>query len=275
MTAARELKTPGGQRPGGARPGGPHKGEHVRLLIDTLKRLFRARGLTYRDIAAGMSVSEVTVKRWFSSQNMTLRTVEDLCDLAEITLPDLMELAARDSDPRLRRLTMEQEQALAESTLLTFIFSLLLNGWSAEELRRECEIDEALLVRYLVRLDRLRLIDLLPGNIVRLLTKRDIEWHRDGPVRRMFSLYVRQYLDDMDFNDPDALWVADSVRLSKDALVRLQAMFTDFQRNVRALADADRSQQGGDKSWYSVLAAACPLVFKFEGLVEHELVRQA
>jgi transcriptional regulator with XRE-family HTH domain len=258
------------------KPNGAHrKGEHVKLLIDTLKRLFRARGLTYRDIAAGMSVSEVTVKRWFSSQNMTLRTVEELCDLANITLADLMELATRDSDPRLKKLSMEQEQALAESTLMSFIFALLLNGWSAEELRRECEIDEALLVRYLVRLDRLRLIDLLPGNIVRLLTKRDIEWRRDGPVRKMFSLYVKQYLDDMDFNDPEALWVADSVRLSKDALVRLQGMFIDFQRNVRALADADRSQQGGDKSWYSVLAAACPLVFKFEGLVEHELVRQA
>jgi transcriptional regulator with XRE-family HTH domain len=250
-------------------------GEQVRLMIETLKRLFRGRGLTYREIAVGMAVSEVTVKRWFSSQNMTLRTVEDLCDLAGITLADLTELATQDSDPRLSRLTMEQEQALAESTLLTFIFSLLLNGWSAEELRRECGIEQALLVRYLVKLDRLRLIDLLPGNIVRFLTKRDIEWHRDGPVRRMFTLYVRQYLLDMDFNDPDSLWVADSVLLSKNAEARLQTLFGDFQRNVRALAEVDRSSRGSDKSWFSVLAAACPLKFEFESLLEHEKVRQA
>ena len=104
------------------KPSGPHrKGEHVRLLVDTLKRLFRARGLTYRDIAAGMSVSEVTVKRWFSSQNMTLHTVEELCDLADISLADLMELATRDSDPRLKRLSMEQEQALADGTVKMFL----------------------------------------------------------------------------------------------------------------------------------------------------------
>ncbi len=254
----------------------PHKPDgrqrqnnHVSLLIDTLKRLFRARGLTYRAVAASMKVSEVTVKRWFSNQNMTLKTVEALCELADITLPDLMELATRDTDPRQRRLTAEQEHALTQGQS-AFIFSLLLGGWSAEELMRECGIDEAVLIGYLVRLDRLRLIDLLPGNIVRLLTKREIEWRRDGPVRRMFNLYVKKFFDGMDFNDPESLWESEHVRLSKNSFAQLQNMFVEFRRNVRALGEADRLQQSGDKAWYTTLVAASALSFQFEPLPEHE-----
>lgn len=232
-------------------------------LTATLKRLFQARGLRYRDVAEAIGVSEVTVKRWMSSADLTIAQAELLCDVAGLTFTELSELAAKDHDTRARMLTIQQEEALSKDELLTLVFSLLLAGWTAAELKRECEIDEATLVSYLTRLDRLRLIDLLPGNFVRLLVKRDMEWRRDGPVRNLFYTNVKQYFLELDFRTPDAIWGSDLHRISSRSIPRIEQMFKEFDLGIRALAEADRAQEGGDKRWYITLTAAHPVAFEF------------
>jgi transcriptional regulator with XRE-family HTH domain len=233
------------------------------LLTATLKRLFQARGLRYRDVAKTIGVSEITVKRWMSMADLTIGQTELLCDVAGVSFTELCELATKDYDARLRQLTMEQEEGLAQDGLLTLIFSLLLSGWTASELRRECEIDEATLVSYLMRLDRLRLIDLLPGNFVRLLVKRDFEWRRTGPVRSLFYTNVKQYFLALDFRTPDAIWGSDLLRISSRSVPRIEQMFKEFDLSLRALAEADRAQEGGQKHWYITLTAAHPVTFEF------------
>ena len=63
------------------------------LLLDALKQLYRAKAVRYRDVAGGLGVSEVTVKRYFSGAGLTLQTLERLCEKVEIDLFDLCDLA--------------------------------------------------------------------------------------------------------------------------------------------------------------------------------------
>jgi transcriptional regulator with XRE-family HTH domain len=249
------------------------RGRQTALLTATLKRLFQARGLRYRDVADAVGVSEITVKRWMSAADLTIAQTELLCDIAGISFTDLSELAAKDYDARLRQLTMQQEEGLSQDGLLTLIFSLLLSGWTASELRRECEIDEATLVSYLTRLDRLRLIDLLPGNFVRLLVKRDFEWRRDGPVRSLFYTNVKQYFLELDFRAPEAIWGSDLLRISSRSVPRIEQMFKEFDLSLRALAEADRVEEGGEKHWYITLTAAHPVAFEFPKMETHRGIR--
>lgn len=62
-------------------------------LLDTLKQLYRAKGIRYRDVAQQLGVSEVTVKRYFAGHGLTLVTLERLCDNIGIDLFDLCDLA--------------------------------------------------------------------------------------------------------------------------------------------------------------------------------------
>ena len=62
--------------------------------------------------------------------------------------------------------------ALVADPRLFLITWLVLNRTPFEHIVREYALAERDVVRYLIRLDRLRIIDLLPGNRVKLLVDR-------------------------------------------------------------------------------------------------------
>src|SRR5579862_8349227 len=111
------------------------KGRHGALLTSVLKRLFQARGLKYREVAESVGVSEITIKRWMSGRGLTIEQLELLAGIVGIGIVELTELAVADYDTRLPQITREQEEGLARDSLLSMIFSLLLIGWSAVEIK--------------------------------------------------------------------------------------------------------------------------------------------
>ncbi|MCY7313627.1 MAG: helix-turn-helix transcriptional regulator, partial [Pseudoxanthomonas sp.] len=52
-------------------------------LIDALKRTLRAQGITYRDLALRLKLSEASVKRMFSQRAMTLQRLEQVCEVLD------------------------------------------------------------------------------------------------------------------------------------------------------------------------------------------------
>ena len=98
-------------------------------LVDALKHHMRARNLTYRDAAAVLDLSEASVKRLFSEKNFTMRRLEILCDLVEISLGDLLD-AAENQIQKTDQLSREQEQAIVENPKLLLVGVCIINGYS-------------------------------------------------------------------------------------------------------------------------------------------------
>ena len=163
-------------------------------LVAALRRALKARGVTYRQLAGALGVSEPTVKRLFAGRAVTLARLESVCELAGIDFYELAR-AARCEAALPRELTLEQEEALARDARLLTVFHLLLNEWTAPEILADYALTGAELVRLLLRLERLGLIELAPGNRVRLRCDRHVDWRRDGPVRRAYAERVlREFL---------------------------------------------------------------------------------
>jgi transcriptional regulator with XRE-family HTH domain len=163
-------------------------------LVAALRRALRARGITHRQLAGALRVSEPTVKRMFSGRAVTLDRLEAACGLAGVDLYELARMAGREAALP-RELTPEQEEALARDARLLTVFHLLLSEWTAAEILADYALAEAELVRLLARLERLGLIELAPGNRVRLRCARHVDWRRDGPVRRAYAERVlREFL---------------------------------------------------------------------------------
>lgn len=163
-------------------------------IVTELKRALREQGLTYAALAPRLGVSIATVKRLFAREAFSLERLERVCELAGVTLRDLMERAQERAAPT-RQLTVSQEREIVADPKLFFVTWLVLNRMPVEEITRLYRLGEREVVRQLIRLDRLKVIELQPGNRVRLLVSRRFSWRAGGPVQRfVHERLLREFL---------------------------------------------------------------------------------
>src|SRR5690606_13030673 len=150
----------------------------IPAVCTALKRLLRERHLTYRDLAGRLGMSEANVKRMFARQSITLERLEAICAILDLGLAELVAIV--DSNERsLTQLTPEQEEALASDTRLCLVAVCVRDGWSFQDIITQYAISEHECIRLLARLDRLKLIELLPGNRFKVLISRNVRWSPD------------------------------------------------------------------------------------------------
>lgn len=155
-------------------------------LVQALKRLLKAQGITYAVLAQRLALSEATVKRMFSRSAITLKRLDQICQVLDIGLAELSAEAHREREP-LDELSEAQEQALVDDPALLLALYLVLNRWQQQEVLQRYRWSESEWTLLLARLDRLGVIELLPGNRTRPRTQRNFRWRREGPMQRFFQ----------------------------------------------------------------------------------------
>jgi DNA-binding Xre family transcriptional regulator len=209
-------------------------------LIDVLKKGLRERGLTYARVAEGLSISESSVKRMFSLQNMSLERLAQVCALMSLEITDLLELA-RAAEVRVVELTEEQERTLVSKPKLLLAAILAINNWTASAMLEAYEFSEAELVRVLAHLDRLRIIDLLPGNRIRVRLARNFAWRKGGPFQRFFEERLQDQFFQSSFSGPGELRIMVTGSLSARSNELLQQRVRKTAEEFDRLVEEDRT----------------------------------
>jgi transcriptional regulator with XRE-family HTH domain len=162
----------------------------TKRFLECVKRYLKAQGKTYADLACALDVSEATVKRIFSEESVSLSRMDEICAFLGIQLTDLASMVEQE-ETLISTLTEDQEQHLVSNPKLLLMLYFLLNNWSVEEILNEYAIEEPEANTLLAQLDRLKLIDVLPSNHVKILVSRTLNWRIDGPIRKFFDQRVR------------------------------------------------------------------------------------
>jgi len=79
-------------------------------------------------------------------------------------------------EQRLQQLSIEQEKEITADVKLTLVAVCVLNRWTMNDILSYYHISENECVRQLAKLDRLKVIELLPGNRIRLLVAPNFSW---------------------------------------------------------------------------------------------------
>lgn len=222
--------------------------EQTRALVEALKKILRTQKITYATVAEHLSLSEASVKRLFASCNLTLQRLEQICDLAQVSLTELVEMQHAAAQP-LTQLTPKQEQELLADPKLLLATYMTLNDWQVEQIVATFNISEHELIQRLARLDRLKIIELLPGNRVRKLVARNFTWRKNGPVQTYFERGVKQHFLSSRFaGSCDHLRFVGG-RLSAQSLARMaqsiDRLTVEFDDLLRADADLPFEQKMG------------------------------
>lgn len=229
-------------------------------LVDELKRALKAAGKTYADLAQHLGVSEPAIKRTFSERNFTLDRFVATCEFAGVTIGELCE-RMENRIPPVSRLTPEQEEELFSDIKLLLITNLVLNRWTFAEMIQHFEFDELEAIRLLARLDRMRMIELQPGNAYRLLVSRNFAWRADGPVQKFFNKYVQSTFFDSHFDQTGEKLLFSSGMLSKAAFVRFHQAMDKLAQEFDDLNREDAGLPLDERHTCSVVLAIRPWAF--------------
>lgn len=215
-------------------------------LIDALKRELKARGITYGALAGLLGLSESAVKHMFSSGNFSLRRLDEICDVLELDIGDLVDISESHKH-RIEQLSAEQEQEIMSDMRLLVVAYCLLNYWSFDEIIARYDITPEQGLRYLRKLDRMKFIELQPGDRVRLLLAPNFGWRKNGPIERFFRSKVQNEFFSHHFQDDESLRIVRNGMLTRKSMLqfieKLQAtgdLFDDTNWEERKLAAAER-----------------------------------
>lgn len=223
-------------------------------LLAHLRRALRLQGWTARRIAEKFAVGEATAKRWLAGKGLTLEGLERLAALAGLSLAELTRAAEQPDSGLAQELTLAQERALSADPFMAFLFMTLLGGTSPQEIADDFAMPEGAIAASLERLERLALIDLLPGGRVRPLVDRSIVW-RKSPMRTLFEERMKRQFLAMDFAAEDAVYASEVVKLSARGAADLAELIESHRRAVQDLARRDRETSLLPRKWYAMLSA--------------------
>lgn len=226
-------------------------------LIDTLKSELRRQGRTYADLASVLDLSHASVKRLFAERNFTLARVEAICRYLGMDMAEMMRLAESNAE-RLHQLSLEQEQELVKDEKLLCMAHAVLCKWRFEDVIGAYTISEHEGIRLLARLDRMRLIEMLPGNRYRLLVSRKFTWIPSGPIQAFFEQQLQADYFQSSFNKENEVRLFVSTTLSQASANTAIALIRKLTDEINELHLADEKLPLAQRRGISFLLAARP-----------------
>ena len=226
-------------------------------LIDALKRALKAHRMTYRDVARALDLSEASVKRLFSEKTLSLQRLHSIFSMMDIEISDLVQ-SMNEKSRGLLQLTEVQEREIASDIDLVLVTVCVLNRWTLEDILAYYEISEHQCIRHLARLDRLRIIELLPRNRIKLRVSPNFAWRPDGPIQRFFQARVKEDFFRSRFDGPDEQLLVFNGMLSDASSAVVRRRLRRVLRELDELNDADAGLPFDERHGATVVLAMRP-----------------
>jgi transcriptional regulator with XRE-family HTH domain len=154
----------------------------TRQVVAGLKQRLKRSGLTYNDVARHLGLSEVSVKRLFAGQRLTIDKLQGVADLLQLPLSELFHDAETSHGDVAYRLTPHQEEVLAGDFRLYSFFVVVVYRVPIEQIMSGFKISRLTAEKYLLKLDRLGIVELHRNLKYRLLVSSNFTFERGGPI---------------------------------------------------------------------------------------------
>ena len=226
-------------------------------IVITLKKLLKQHDLKYEDVAKELNLSEGSVKRLFSNQDFSLDRLDQICGLMDLDISELIQ-SMQQQQAQTDSLSSDQEKELVSNTKLLLTTHLLMNNWKVDDILSYYKIEHLEMIQYLARLDKMKIIDLLPGNRTKLKISRNFKWLEKGPIETFFKLNVQNEFLDSDFSNNGEIRIFLSGMISRSAN-------SELIRRIKKLANIfeeahleDKGSELSEKFGTSIVLALRP-----------------
>lgn len=204
-------------------------------LINALKKYLKLKGITYLQLGEMLEISEKSVQRIFSDGTFTLERFVKVCEIVGLTVGELALLEERGGTGGRLEYTKQQEEFLARpenKNYLAFYLQLQFNI-KVEEIVSKFAISENHLVKILAGLEKLDLIEWLPGNKIRRTSAQPLYIASDGPIAKAhktkeLNLFLKPFI-----KGTEECSFLTGLRFSKNAQEKWKKQFQEMMEELR------------------------------------------
>ncbi len=229
----------------------------VQQITSVVKGLLKQQHITYAMLATALDMSEANVKRMFAKQALSLQRLEQICDVLKLTMSDLFLHLERQKE-QTTTLSKEQEQQLVKDVELLLVAVCVRDAWTLQEIVSHYQIEEHRCIQLLARLDKLKMIELLPGNQYRLLVAQDFKWLPDGPLERYITHYVLKDFLAARFKEEESFRFYMPGTYSVTSVDTLRRRLEDLTREAASLNQQDAKLPVSQRKRIGLLVAMRP-----------------
>ena len=231
------------------------------LLIDTLKLSLKAHGKTYADVSQHLQLSEASVKRLFSDRSFSLQRLDEICQMMNMEISDLVQQMNEQHTVHTTGLSIEQEKEIANDLGLLAVAVCVLNRWTMQNILDHYQLSETDCIGYLAKLDKLKLIELLPKNRVKLLVSANFKWQENGPIQCFFLDKLQADFFNSKFNKQNEKLIVINGMLVDSSNSVFQRKMDHLAKEFDELNNDDAGLAFEDRKGVSVVMAMRPWTY--------------
>ncbi|RTR37251.1 XRE family transcriptional regulator [Shewanella canadensis] len=240
----------------------------TRLIIETLKLELRKQQKTYKHVAEKLELSEASVKRLFAEESLSLNRLDNICELLQLEFSDLVSLM-EENISFTTELSLAQENELVSDIKLLLMAHFLINGLRFSDITDNYTITETEGIQLLAKLDRMKIIELLPGNRVKMIISKNFQWIKHGPIQSFYKTVIQPEFLNSSFTLPGEFQVFTSGMLTRTSNTELIKKIKRLSKELNEMNTTDQSSELEQKFGTSLMIAMRP----WEPDIFHQLRR--
>ncbi len=206
-------------------------------VCDQIRDIIKEKGYTQEEFAQMMGVSLPTLSRWLRGEGLLFQDLNVMLEKLGVKLSELAMLAEGDVANKFTY-TNEQEDAFVSTEGLLAFFDQLLNGKTASNIARSFKLNERSMNFYLSKLDKLKLIEWLPNNKVKIIVSGEPSWIVGGPLSQKFRKQIINEHIQNHLNNREMLRMG-VYSLTVDSNKKINEKFQELMETIRMLEIKD------------------------------------
>lgn len=220
-----------------------------RAIVEVVKAALKRRGMTYKDFAALMEMPESTVKKMFIASDWSYSRLAGICTALDLDLADLLSVVKAQQVLDVAFTPKQEKLFAAEPHAFAVFWHLVFERRSTDEVMKLLKLPKEGVFRILRRLDNLKLLELQPGNVVKLPRVVPVRWGAVSPFLRELKQRwaVCTVADASDANRrSDDLLVLQYFQLQTSSLVELRQAVKELEDRFARMTARDMNLHGKD-----------------------------
>lgn len=225
------------------------------LIIDALKKALKLHGKTYADVATYLELSEASIKRMFAQNSISLQRLDTICQMMEIEISDLVQQASSDSSQQITELSEADENALIADVEMLLVTVCIIHCWTLKDILRFYTVSEARCIQILARLDRMKIIDLLPYNKIKVKASPNFRWRKNGPLHKFFQNNIETDFFNTHFDLPQEQLIVVNGMLSDESNAIFRRKLERLAREFDEMTKEDNHLPLNQRKGYTAVLA--------------------